>query len=466
MRPRLRISRLPLRAAARSLAVVLLAGLFMGALRSTFAPPTFWRIPYTVRPVTLGSMDWGDFDGDGDLDLLLTGRAAFSNGANTFLQAITRVYRTDDSTFNVFVGEQAIPVQTKVLRDLNLNTTLVPPVRQSSAKWGDFDGDGDLDMLLTGITESVTVSGLVEIPIARVYVNENEFFSGAFVELPTGVYDGEAAWGDFDGDGDLDVALTGATRLDPPVTPETHIFRNDTGSESGTGDGRFTDVGADLPGLHFSALAWGDLDGDGDLDLALSGSEENGRFVTDVFRNDGGTFTAVDAGLPALAFSALAWGDYDNDGDDDLLLSGGALDPALLRGVTRLYRNDGGTLSDTGSDFGGWLAGKVRWGDYDSDGDLDVVLIGKRKVLGDTALRLYENTGGGFVEAQALSGFSGLTFGDAAIVDYNGDGDADIIATGRQSSEEDLTFRFFMNRLVPECTDPNWLPEGEGLTCL
>ena len=455
----------PFRLAARGLAVVLLASLLMGALRSTLAPPKFWLIPYTVRPVTLGSMDWGDFDGDGDLDLLLTGRAAFSNGATTFLQAITRVYRTDDSTFNVTVGEQAIPVQVKVFHDLNLNTTLVPPVRQSSAKWGDFDGDGDLDMLLTGITESVTVSGLVEIPIARVYINRNNFFTDAFVELPTGVYDGEAAWGDFDGDGDLDVAVTGATRLDPPVTPETHVYRNDGGAFTNDG-GAFTDVGADLPGLRFSALAWGDLDGDGDLDLALSGSEENGRFVTDVYRNDGGAFTAVDAGLPALAFGALAWGDYDGDGDDDLLLTGGALAPALLRGITRLYRNDGGTLTDTHTDLGGRMAGKVRWGDYDNDGDLDIVLIGKRKILGDTALRLYENVDGRFEEAQALSGFSGLTFGDVAIVDYNGDGDADIIATGRQSTEEDLTFRFFMNRLVPECTDPNWLPEGEALTCL
>ncbi|WP_456425599.1 FG-GAP repeat domain-containing protein [Rhodocaloribacter sp.] len=448
----------PFRFAARVPALALLAILLTGALWRTLAPPKFWLIPYTIRPITLGSMDWGDYDGDGDLDLLLTGRAAFSNGATTFFQAITRVYRTDDSTFNVSVGEQAIPVKVKVFHDLNLNTTLVPPVRQSSAKWGDYDNDGDLDMLLTGITESVTVSGLVEIPIARVYINRNNFFTDAFVELPTGVYDGEAAWGDFDGDGDLDVAVTGATRLEPPVTPVTRIYRND--------DGTFIDTGARLPGLRFSALAWGDLDGDGDLDLALSGSEENGRFVTDVYRNDGGTFTPTDAGLPALAFSALAWGDYDDDGDADLLLSGGALDPALLRGVTRLYRNDGGTLTDTHTDLGGWMAGKVRWGDYDNDGDLDIVLIGKRKILGDTALRLYENVDGRFEEAQVLSGFSGLTFGDVFIADYNGDGDADIIATGRQSTEEDLTFRFFMNRLVPECTDPNWLPEGEALTCL
>jgi hypothetical protein len=64
---------------------------------------------------------------------------------------------------------------------------------------------------------------------------------------------------------------------------------------------------ASLPGLHFNAAAWADFDLDGDLDLLLSG--DKGDPFTQLYRNDGGVFTAVPTTLPALVSSAAAWGD-------------------------------------------------------------------------------------------------------------------------------------------------------------
>ena len=84
----------------------------------------------------------------------------------------------------------------------------------------------------------------------------------------------------------------------------------------------FTDAGAGLTGAKAGAVAWGDFDGDGDLDLAISGSTGGFDYITRVYRNTNGTFADVGAGLPGTVDGALAWGDYDGDGDLDLALSG------------------------------------------------------------------------------------------------------------------------------------------------
>src|ERR1700675_1832680 len=89
-------------------------------------------------------------------------------------------------------------------------------------------------------------------------------------------------WGDYDGDGDLDVLVAGLGSHDIPFTT---IYKN-------TG-GNLTDSGIVLPGLARATAAWGDFDGDGDLDLAMTGLNSSGIPTTRIYRNDGGAFTAV-----------------------------------------------------------------------------------------------------------------------------------------------------------------------------
>jgi len=96
-----------------------------------------------------------------------------------------------------------------------------------------------------------------------------------------------------------------------------------------------------LTGAYRGAAAWGDYDNDGDLDLLLTGFMNPG-LISKIYRNNGGSFNDIGAGLPSVQNGAVAWGDYDNDGDLDLLLTGDTGSAP----ISKVYRNDGGSFID------------------------------------------------------------------------------------------------------------------------
>ncbi|MEZ4655101.1 MAG: VCBS repeat-containing protein [Candidatus Eisenbacteria bacterium] len=137
-------------------------------------------------------------------------------------------------------------------------------------------------------------------------------------------------------------------------------------------------------------MAWGDYDNDGDPDLLISEFSVGGP--TRVYRNDAGTFTDINAGLQDLGFPGVAWGDYDNDGDLDILLAG----QIGSAGTMKIYRNDGGVFADIGAAFLDSPIGVgCEWGDYDNDGDLDIVVTGRGLFPDPNATRIYRNDGAG-----------------------------------------------------------------------
>ena len=179
--------------------------------------------------------------------------------------------------------------------------------------------------------------------------------------------------GDYDGDGRLDLfVLRGAWLLE-----EGRIRNSLLRNEVGAGAGRFVDVthaaGLAAPAYPTQVAAWGDYDGDGDLDLYVGNeASEAHEYPSQLFRNLGdGTFedVAAEAGVDNLRYAkGAAWGDVDNDGDLDLYVSN--------FGANRLYLNEGGRFHDaavrTGvteperESFATWFF------DYDNDGDLDI----------------------------------------------------------------------------------------------
>ena len=124
----------------------------------------------------------------------------------------------------------------------------------------------------------------------------------------------------------------------------------------------FTDINAGLPGVSYSSAAWGDYDNDGDLDILLTGASTNAVPIARIYRNNGSsTFTDIDAGLPGVSRGSAAWGDYDNDGDLDILL--------IESGFSLIYRNNGNdmfTRIDAG--LSAVSGSSAAWGDYDNDG--------------------------------------------------------------------------------------------------
>jgi hypothetical protein len=317
--------------------------------------------------VYASSVAWGDYDNDGDLDILLTG---FDLDGNS----VAKIYRNNGGGF----GDSGVALTG---------------VGASSVAWGDYDNDGDLDILLTGYDGSG--------PATRVYRNDGPAagsgwsFADSGVAL-TGVYYGSVAWGDYDNDGDLDILLTGTTN-GSSTGAVAKVYRND-GPAAGAG-WNFVDSGVALTGVHQSSVAWGDYDKDGDLDILLTGAGSGGVRVAKVYRNDAGSFVDSSAGLTGVADSSVAWGDYDNDGDLDILLTGRDGSGGI---VAKVYRNDGGIFADSEIALTGVANSSVAWGDDDNDGDLDILLTGATD-NGSPVTKVYSNEEGVCMELTSHS---------------------------------------------------------------
>ncbi len=244
---------------------------------------------------------------------------------------------------------------------------------------------------------------------------------------------------DFDGDGLLDIV----TSTWHPRGPLTY-YRN-------VGDGSFAertvDAGLDgqLGGLN---LIGGDYDGDGDVDLlVLRGAWlfQHGQIRNSLLRNDGaGRFTDVtrQAGLaePARPTQAATWGDFDNDGHLDLYIVNERADAqSEVSYPAQLFHNRGdGTFVDIAADAGvsnGAHGKGVTAGDFDNDGDLDIYVSN----IGPN--RLYRNDGNlTFVDVASQLGVQepiGRSFA-AWFFDYDNDGWLDLFVGAYQATVDDV----------------------------
>lgn len=385
----------------------------------TLQPPLLYDYP--LPNVQRGFVHMMDLDGDGDLDLHL--------GGNTGTQYISRVFRLDDSLEPLPGQEDA----TFVFKTFTPVDMVFLPLAFSVAEWADVDGDGFPDAIVSGLEpESMT-------PLTNVYLNRQSSVSEMTSANLPGMWNGSIDAGDINGDGLTDVLLTGTTSTHPPYEPKTVIAYNN-------GNGFDLDENA-LPGISGGSAELADVDNDGDLDVALSGDSGNGRPLTAIYRNDAGTFVDTGTELPQLLASSLAWGDIDGDGLPDLAVTGGVIGPNLMDGTTALVLNKGaaGFVVDSARLLG-VIHGQVEWADYDGDGDLDLLIAGGTSPQGTALLRVFRNADGNLIPELDISA---TLFGRFAVGDYNGDGDADIALIGGTPQDGSRT-RFYMNRQFPE----------------
>jgi hypothetical protein len=288
----------------------------------------------------------GDYDNDGRVDLFVTNRNFWGN----FL------YRgLGDTSF--------------------VKVTGVPPVtdigNSNSSSWVDMDNDGDLDLYVVnfqGADYCYRNGGAPGYAFTR--VDTTALTAGTEFSIP-------GAWADYNNDGRADLFIGNAG------AQNDYLYAN-------RGNFWFTRTVIGDGGSTLGA-SWGDFDNDGDMDLVVPHFQNQ---KIKLYRNSGAPLyqmASIDTGAVTGTngnWIGSGWGDCDNDGDLDLLVTYDGAPAALFRndgppnyGFTRILA--GALVTDTGYNFGG------VWGDYDRDGQLDVFIANR---LGELN-RLYHNDG-------------------------------------------------------------------------
>ncbi|WP_416865788.1 MAG: FG-GAP-like repeat-containing protein [Imperialibacter sp.] len=337
---------------------------------------------------------WADLDGDGDLDLVIAPPdwlflELYENRHGVFFPIETGAYGTNGGSIDA----------------------------------ADYDGDGDQDLLVTR-ARSIGVDDFY----ARLYQNNGMVFSLAINSGLPGVASHDGKWGDYDGDGDPDVAVIAKKN----GKFRGVIYRND--------GGYFTDIGADLPVSEEGSLDWADYGNDGDLDLLITGYDPLQGVHSSIYVNNDGVFEDLSAGLEGVMYSTGRWGDYDNDGDLDVVITGSTISIDLYPfGLPKsvIYRNDNGVFTDIESGIDDLLFSHVEWGDMDNDGDLDLLLTGLPSYQDVPPVsKIYQYADGAFTDSGI--DLPGTVFGEGLWSDYNDDGVLDFLLVGHGSWLDDL----------------------------
>jgi hypothetical protein len=293
----------------------------------------------------------------------------------------------------------------------------LPGVYAGSVAWADYNGDGKQDLLLTGWDGSGYIS--------KLYKNTGSgFIEDTSVSLP-GVSSGSVAWADYNGDGKQDFLLTGFDSYSSETISNkiSKLYKN-------TGSGFIEDTSVSLPGVGWSSVAWADYNGDGKQDFLLTGYDNSNNPISKLYKNTGSGFSEdTSVYLPGVRYSSVAWSDYNGDGKPDFLLTG--TDSSGY--ISKLYKNTGSGFSeDTRVSLPDVSGSSVAWADYNGDGKPDLLLTGYDN-SNNKISKLYKNTGSGFTEDTSVS-LPGVGWSSVAWADYNGDGKPDFLLTGEDNS--------------------------------
>lgn len=385
---------------------IILSILFILIVSANLHGQFFTRVT-NIGPIVADAMlstgaSWNDFNNDGYPDLYVLAE----NEKHLYIN-------NGDSTFSEISSGHFL---------MNLGVS-------NLGLWGDYNNDGFLDMYLC---QFVTMPGGNTMAPNFLYKNSGPpNFDLTLVDIGNDLNASPSgSWIDYDQDGDLDLFSAGASISQGGSTTEDLFYRNNGNDDFQ----RLTDPSMleQRPGFGTHDV-WIDYDDDGDQDLFVL----NWQFPNSLYKsllmetgNPNHFETVLNSGLTDEGNQfdiSSSWGDYDNDGDDDVYIA------FTGNRVDRLYENNGdGTFTRvtntpitddaTSSTFG-------VWGDYDNDGDLDLFVA--RFASDPVTPALYRNEGNGQFAKMTMTDVGGILTGMPTPQggnwgDYDNDGDLDL----------------------------------------
>lgn len=362
---------------------------------------------------TGGNIIWGDYNNDGFLDILFAGGPYPWNGFST-------IYTNNgDGTFT-----------------LNQNSFLLK-LSNGAGAWVDVNNDGLLDIIISGYYQ------LLQRPETKVYINNGDGTFSQSSNNITGMYYASIACADFDNNGTIDFVLSG---LDKYFNPNSKLYSN-------LGNGQFEEVAVNLVGVWQGSAAWGDFNNDGTLDLVIAGKDDIdnniSKGVTKLYRNNGdGTFTEVQTNIAGIFTGSVSWGDYNNDGLLDLLVTGDrkfelyGFDAAF----TAIYKNMGNeTFEKADIELPGMINSTGIWADVNNDGNIDILLSGSNSASGiEPFTKLFLNDGSGNFAASEDS-LEQLALSVASWGDFNNNGKLDLMLAGYDKDNQTYVTYLYEN---------------------
>ncbi len=310
------------------------------------------------------------------------------------------------------ISAQTVPIETSPFwqsSESNLYST--------GMIWRDCNNDGYIDVFYSNGNDIVLAPNTIylsdhgELPASASWVSANSEYSG------------HCAVGDINDDGWADFFVSNFLGQDGFSTANfSNLYLNSDGLPNQSPDWSNTDS------IYSFSCATGDVDGDGDLDIAVATGEPYGsrKIVDRIYYNVNGSFES-EPGWQSQAMTEamdVTWGDVDNDGDLDLAFAYNDRPPAI-------FYNGGSFLETTPS----WQAdhnessNTLIFGDVNGDGWLDLVVAFNDQLGGGGYFRVYYNDGTGQLDGnygwQSSSGGYGSGL---ALYDYDYDGDLDLAA--------------------------------------
>lgn len=412
-----------------------LAALYKNDGLGNFEPPNF-----NFLNESGGYVIFSDVDNDGDQDFLLTavGRLYINDGTGDFSPMTdTPFYNTipgssavadvngDGFSDIVTAGNPYCGYRSAVLylnnTTGNFNEITGSPFKgviNGDVKFADIDNDGDLDLLYTGQSSQTDICEVV----TKLFTNDGLGIFEEIVDTPfIGSFYSAVEFEDVDNDADLDVLIVG---LNPSFQNSAELYLND-------GAGNFSLQSSEpFTGGSYPSIVFSDIDNDLDLDVTI---------ITDqikVYNNNGNGHFTYNSNILFQGFyegAVIEYLDFDNDGDQDALLAGNNISDQK---ITKLFRNGGsGNFSEVSNTpfLGVGKKSTITLFDFENDGDEDILIIGQNNDI-EASSNLYLSDGSGNYNISPVNPFEAFNYNIVALTDIDEDGDDDLLISGTHNN--------------------------------